>query len=205
MNQVLTVIGVFVAAVSAVAAVAAWRAAVGSRKAAAELATIERARRHAELTPQLVTTIASDGPGRFLLRIHLDGPLELGGLDQVVIAVRNDTADHTPLTGDVTPEESNAQIWGPLRFTPGMDNATADGRQVGPISLQVGDDRPFQMELSKPPRWADAGGEQWWRRTYQGGTAPLRLAVTCRKDGEGPWIIPIELTPSRYEFGVSAV
>ena len=68
------------------------------------------------------------------------------------------------------------------------------------MSLKVGDDRPFQMELSVPPLWAGSGSDSWWRTTYQTGRVPVRLAVTCEKDGAGTWEIPLEVRPSLYEF-----
>lgn len=203
MDQAEPWIGLIVAAISAAAALAAWRAAAGSRKAAAELTAIERDRRHAELTPQLVPRISPEGPGRFRIRIQLDGPLELGKLDRVVVSVRNDTTDHTPLLGDVTPEQANAHIWGPLRFIPGVDGASADGRQVGPVALGVGDDMPFVLGLTSPPLW-NASGDAWWHDRYHSGKSPVRLAVRCEKDGEQPWVIPIEVSPSKYEYSGSA-
>ncbi len=193
-------IGLGVAAVSALATLAAWRAAEGSRKAAAELTAIERDRRHAELTPKVLAEVSARGGGRFRLRIQLDGPLELEGLDHMVVLVRNDTADHTPLFGDARQEESNAHIWGPLRFLPGIDGATVNGRQVAPFSLAVGDDRPFEMELNSAPLGAGPGSDAWWRAQYHSGASPLRLAVRCEKKGEQPWLIPIELPLSKYEF-----
>lgn len=193
-------IGLGVAAVSAVAAVAAWRAADGSRKAAAELTEIERDRRHSELTPKVLAKVSPIGGGRFQIRIQLDGPLELQGLDRVVVSVRNDTVDHRPRYGDGTQEQSNAQIWGPLRFVPRVDGASGDGRQVAPFPLAVGDDRPFEMELTSAPLGSGPGSDGWWRAQYQSGSSPLRLAVRCEKQSEEPWIIPIELPLSKYEF-----
>ncbi|WP_431220338.1 hypothetical protein [Leifsonia xyli] len=204
MTDTASWIGLGVAAVSAIAAVAAWRAADGSRKAAAELTAIERDRRHAELTPKILAQVSPLGGGRFRLRIQLDGPLELEGLDHVVVSVRNDTVDHTPIDGGGTNEESNAPIWGPLRFVPQIDGASEDGRQVAPFPLAVGDDRPFAMEPTRAPLESGPGSDSWWRAQYQSGTSPLRLAVRCEKEGEQPWIIPIELHLSKYEFEGSA-
>lgn len=135
------------------------------------------------------------------MSIRLDGPLDLGALDSVTVAVRNDTVDHTPMSvSNVTVDEANEHVWGPLRFTPGVDGAQGNGRRVGPVPLKVGDDRPFQMELSTPPSWSDTDGYLGWRTTYHRGGIPVRLAVTCKKDNEATWEIPLELHSSSYEF-----
>lgn len=205
MGPASTWIGIVVASISAAAAIAAWRAAMAANKTAHEVAKIERARRHRELTPVICATISTVGPNTFRVCIRLDEPLDLERLDRVTVAVRNDAIDHTPMTvRDVTADEANEHLWGPLRFTPGVDGAPKNGRRVGPVSLKVGDDRPFQMELSTPPSWSGPDGPAWWRKTYQHGGVPVRLAVTCEKDGEEAetWEIPIELNPSSYEFDV---
>ena len=101
---------------------------------------------------------------------------------------------------NVSVDEANEHVWGPLRFTPGVDGAQGNGRRVGPVPLKVGDDRPFQMELSIPPSWSDADGYLGWRTTYHRGGIPVRLAVTCKKDNEATSEIPLELHPSSYKF-----
>lgn len=201
MDPVSTWIGVVAASVSAVAAIAAWCAAAASNQTAREMARIESDRRHRELTPDIKATISATTGGMFRVNIRLDGPLDLRALDRVTVAVRNDTIDHTPLSaGNVTIDEANEHIWGPLRFTPGVDGARGNGRRVGPVPLRVGDDRPFQMELSTAPSWSGDDGHLWWRNAYQRGGVPVRLAVTCERDGEAAWEIPLELHPSLYEF-----
>lgn len=193
-------LGLVVALVSTIAAIGAWRAAAASNKSAAQLAAIELARRHRELTPQLVASIARSGPFTFRLTLRLDEPLELVALDRVTVSVRNDTLDHSPLIGDVTPEQVSAHIWGPLRFTPRVDGATEDGRQLAPVALKVGDDRIFQMETSPAPVWAGTNGDKWWQNNYQSGRVPVRLAVLCEKDGEDAWLLPLEIPVAGSDF-----
>ena len=185
MDPASTWIGVVAASISAVAAIAAWRAAASSNKTAREMARIESDRRHRELTPEMLATISAIEGIYFRVNVRLDGPLDLKALDRVTVSVRNDTIDHTPMSvSDVTVAEANEHIWGPLRFTPGVDGAQGNGRRVGPVPLRVGDDRPFQMELSTAPSWFGPDGSLSWRNTYQRDGVPVRLAVTCEKDGE---------------------
>jgi hypothetical protein len=44
------------------------------------------------------------------------------------------------------------------------------------------------LERSVPPSWTDAGA---WRRDYTG--KPVRIAITCRREGYEPWVIPLEV------------
>ncbi len=190
---------------SAAAAVGAWRAARASNRTAREVAAIERVRRHVELTPQLTASIRPGNGGTFMVSIRLDAPYDLGALDRMTLFVRNDISDRSPsLGGEVTAEQVNDHIWGPLRFTPGVDGASGDGRRVGPVPLKVGDYARFQMDVTRAPVWAGPDGQKGWRAKYQTHGVPVLLSIICERDGDEAWTIPVELHPSGHELDAAA-
>ena len=180
---------------AAMVAVLAWRAAREAATAATALTKLEQGRWHNELTPRFTTTATKTPEGRVRLVMALDGPAALDRLDQLTVTIRDDTTDHrSRLAGGPTEEQIAAQIWGPYRFTPGVDGADHTGRAAAPIRLLLGDDRPFQLEPSTPPPWW-AEDPEAWRAQYA--TAPIRLAVRCRhNDNDHEWNVPIEIVPS---------
>jgi hypothetical protein len=131
------------------------------------------------------------------LVVALDGPPALDRLDQLTVTIRDDTTDHrSRVAGGPTDEQIAVQIWGPYRFTPGVDGADPTGRAVAPIRLLLRDDRPFQLEPSTPPLWWTAGPEAW-RAMYA--AAPIRLAIRCRRnDNDHEWNVP-ESVPIRID------
>lgn len=181
------------AVVAAVVAVLAWRAARASATAATDLTQLEQGRWHNELTPIFKVTAAAQPGGRARLVVALDGPPALDRLDQLTVTIRDDTTDHSSIgAGGPTDEQVAAQIWGPYRFTPGVDGADPTGREVAPIPLLLGDDRPFQLELSTPPMWWTAGLAAW-RLGYA--AAPIRLSIRCRRN-DHEWNVPLEIVPA---------
>ena len=195
------------ATIGAVAAIAAWRAAGASAKASRDLKAIEAARRHQELTPQLSWRIRPSNPGSgvFSLLLELGGPIALERLNRLTVKIRDDRPgrDQEPLSFDgngLTADQIRRQVWGPLRFTPGVgpgsDRADLDGRTVAVTKpLNVGEGLQFQLERTKNPwHWrTDAGvaDEEWQAMVGPG----LRLAVTAyaeESDAE-PWTLPYEV------------
>lgn len=127
------------------------------------------------------------------LVVALDGPPALDRLDQLTVTIRDDTTDHRSVAGGPTDEQIAAQIWGPYRFTPGVDGADRTGRAVAPIRLLLGDDRPFQLEPSTPPPWWT--DPEAWRTEYA--ATPIRLAIRCcRRDNDHEWNVPLEIVPT---------
>ena len=163
---------------------------------------ISEADRHDRLTPDFDVTLMplNHGPDEaevMSLMIRLAGPLGLAELDQLRVEVRDDRERHAlgtePTEGDI-----QAQIWGPYRFTPMADGATADGRSVEPLALQRSDGKlprgeslQVQMERTRAPRWYSSG-EAGWRRDYPE-NSPVRLRMTCRS-GDHTWTVPVEVT-----------
>lgn len=162
-------------------------------------AALESDRRHAELTPRLRVRCAPSTPDAadFKLTVELIGPAALGGLDELVVTVRDDhpwRGQGTPLAGGPTPEQVAAQIWGPLKFRrgtgPGADpvrgvpGADDTGRSTPTGGLPVGETLPFFLDPTTPPSWSAGQTIENWR--IERGHV-LRLSFLCRKQGMDPW------------------
>ncbi|WP_432124074.1 hypothetical protein [Streptomyces sp. C10-9-1] len=185
-----------IAAVSAVAAIGAWLAAHRSARSARSIANIERDRRHAELTPQFDISMKRAEGDRATLSVRLVGPLPLRHLDEIsVIVVPSDDLSRTSsLPGSRPQAEIDAQVWGPFRFTHGADSADEGGTTVKPFSLEVGKGRPFSIERTRPPRWQEgADRDRRWRDQWR--NKPMRLVLTCRREGFKEWVVPYEVRP----------
>lgn len=182
------------AALSAVAAAGAWRAAHRSAKTAKTVARIEEDRWHAELMPQFDIAIERGAGDRATLSVRLAGPLSLRRLDEIRIeVVQSDDMSYTARTpGPPTQAELDAQVWGPLRFTHGADGADVDGKTVAPFALEVGKGRPFSIERTRPPHWQEGNDrDARWRDQWL--NTPMRLVLTCKRDGFKNWVVPFEV------------
>lgn len=128
--------------------------------------------------------------------VHLAGPLPLGRLDEirVEIAQSNDRDYDARLVGDrrVNPEQLAAQPGGAyksLRSANEMDHA---GKTAAPFALVVGKGQMFTLTRTEPPPWWRASiAEEQWRDRWRG--QPVRLILTCRRDGIEPWVVPYEV------------
>jgi hypothetical protein len=125
--------------------------------------------------------------------VELLGPPELGGLDELVVTIRNDNpwrGQSTPLAGGPSPDEVAAHLWSPLKFvrgtgpganpSRGVAGADDTGRTTPTSGLPVGEALPFFLEPTMPPAWSEGQTVADWRRER----GPiLRLSFLCRKDG----------------------
>ncbi|MDQ0836115.1 hypothetical protein QF032_007959 [Streptomyces achromogenes] len=85
----------------------------------------------------------------------------------------------------------DAQVWGPLRFVPGVDGADANGQTIPAFPLRVGVGWPLALERT-PPLWQEGDDrEARWRDKWF--NTPMRLVFTCRRDGFVPWVVPYEV------------
>jgi hypothetical protein len=180
---------------SAFAAIAAWRAALRSNKAASIMADIERARHHADLKPQFAVTFEQTSGDRAMLKLTLMGPPGLGDLDAVEVMIRQDT--HTrgasTIAGDLSREEVAAVVWGPYRFAAGVDGVDPTGRWFAARPLPHGESLEFPLQRTDKPWWWPDGSQ--WRREQDG--KPVRLEATCRWGGFEPWVVRMEVpTPT---------
>jgi hypothetical protein len=179
---------------SAVATGGAWLAARRANSTADAVARIERDRWHADLLPQFSVRIERSEGDRATLSVRLVGPLPLCHLDEVCVEVaQSDDMDYTPrLAGGPTQEQVAAQVWGPLRFVPGSDGADRNGRKVAPFTLAVGRGRPFALERTRSPLWWEGNDrEARWRDKWL--NLPMRLVLTCHREGFDLWTVPYEV------------
>ncbi|MFH8867194.1 hypothetical protein [Streptomyces griseus] len=180
------------AALSAFAAGGAWWAARRSAATAETLAGIERDRRREDLTPQIRLAITGQFGDRGNILVHLAGPDSLGDLTSVQLEMVNDDMDHRVLnpTSDVTQEDSDAHVWGPFRFAPGVDGADENGRRTGALPIEMGRGRPFAIERTRPGHWMEGPVADGWQDRYT--HLPIRVRVTCRR-GQETWVLAREL------------
>ncbi|MER5694969.1 hypothetical protein ACWDBO_31670 [Streptomyces mirabilis] len=201
----LAITGAVAAGLSAVAAVGSWKAAHRANKTSVQaqetgerafqtaeaVARIERDRRHEERRPQFELRLEPRSEQHCMLNAHLLGPDELGEVEIVSIRVDDDDKNRAQLTpGGPTREEVDNHVWGPLRFTPRVDEADTHGRGVGPFTLKVGRGRLFQMEPTPPGRWMTGTSQEQWQWEYR--DHPVRLIITCRV-GDEEWLLPRRL------------
>lgn len=180
------ILGAVSAGLSTVAAGGAYLAARRANATADSVAAIERARWHADLTPQFSIDIR-EGPSQSKLHVYLNGPDHLRHLDMVTLTVEDDDMDRSTQlpSGEPTQEQVDAHIWGPFRFTPRVNGGDEDGRAVGPFALEVGKGRPLAMLRTRPPHWASQDQEAW-QDTYAG--VAIRLRLVCRR-GDEEWVV----------------
>ncbi|MEV7035687.1 hypothetical protein AB0N99_36345 [Streptomyces sp. NPDC093272] len=182
------------AGLSAVAAAGAWLAAHRSANTADAVARIEQDRWHADLLPQFNITLGPMQGDHATLGVHLAGPLPLCRLDEIrVEIVQSDDMNYrSEIAGGRTAEETDAQVWGPLRFSHGANGADINGKTVEPFPLAVGQGHPFSVELTRPPSWIEGNDRmQRWQERWAG--MPVRMVLTCRREGFKAWVVPYEV------------
>ncbi|MFD0039950.1 hypothetical protein ACFVIZ_20230 [Streptomyces anulatus] len=180
------------AALSAVAAGGAWWAARRSATTAETLASIEHDRRHEDLTPDIALSFTGRFGSNGSITVHLAGPDSLGDLTSVQLEMVNDDMDHQVLnpTSEFTQEDVDAYVWGPFRFSPGVDGADENGRQTGAMPLEMGRGRPFAIERTRPGHWMQGTTAEGWQDRYV--HHPIRVRVTCMRGSER-WVLAREL------------
>jgi hypothetical protein len=186
---------------AAVAAVGSWRAARTANETATKMASIERDRRHTELTPKFKITCAerADAPLSADLHVTLTG----GGteyLDQVTVKILDETGSshwaHT-LPPGVSQEQAEAFVWGPWEFNTGASEQVVSKRlsKQRSYSRMSGEnwDR-LSLERTKRGPWMTTTTEEGWRKERVG---PVRLLLTCLRDGYEPWSLlhEVEVEP----------
>jgi hypothetical protein len=168
--------------------------------------------RHDSLAPRFSLSLKplNRGPDEdevMQLEVGLIGPSALAELDDLRIDVRDDRARPALGGGGPSSDEVRAQIWGPYRFSPGVDGASEDGRSVATILHQRPDKRlprgesvRLQMERTRAPRWF-AHGEAGWRQEFKS-HSPVRLALHCRS-GDASWVVPLEVSGSGWSPAIA--
>lgn len=157
------------------------------------LTTLEKARRHDDLTPELDVKCIHFSGVDVNLELELTGPTGLDRLDEVRVRIRNDRPDRgTPGPGSGLSTEQLAEvIWGPYRFNPAARDTDRLGREHGPFSLPRQEPYRLSLEPSIVPSWFTVPG--MWRKQYE--ETPIRLEITCRREGYEPWVVLCEIFP----------
>jgi 8-oxo-dGTP diphosphatase len=167
---------------AAVAAIGSWRAAATANETATKMASIERDRRHEELTPkfQIACVETAGAPVYAELHVMLTGG-GLGHLDQVTIMILDETgSDHWArgLPDGVTQEQAEAFVWGPLEFNTGASDQVVSNRRSKPrpYSRMSGQNWDLlSLQRTRPGHWMTPIGEGEWRKEHGG---PVRLLLT---------------------------
>jgi hypothetical protein len=162
----IAVLSLLAAIGSAVAAFGAWRSASQSNATATQLARIEQARRHQELTPQFAIACRpiQSAPGFADLTVELVGGI--GHLDEVTITILDESGqDHRGrgLPDGVSQEEFDACVWGPWDFNVGASEQVLSNRQTRrhPYTLATGRNEPWNLLREVQPAEIEEGNS--WR------------------------------------------
>jgi hypothetical protein len=195
----------------AAAGVAAWAAhqsrlsAERANAAASALAAIEEHRRHDELTPDFEITCTAgepDGDSATLYVMLKPGGLER--LDEVTITIL-DGSDHWrhALPDSLTQVIAERFVWGPWEFNAGTHEQVESNKVTRPRPYSVVTGKNWgvlSLTRTQPGRWMESTSQEDWRKRQAG--KPVRLLLTCRRDGYWPWLIQrdVEVTePPRVQ------
>jgi hypothetical protein len=194
--------------ISLLALAAAGASAIYTRRQSAtqgQATAIESDRRHDELTPVFEASceITGDPGDSAMLKITLAGGMD--ALDEVVITIRDESGiDHwgRGLPPGVTQEKAEAFVWGPWEFDTNAGAQVVSNRQTRPrpYSLLNGKDwGVVALAATKPGSWMTGTGLDKWRKDRR--QQPIRLLVTCRREGHNPWFVPLEVRPGFHKPG----
>jgi hypothetical protein len=186
-------IGVVLAVAGVTAAFLTWRA-------AHTLTRIETRRLHADLTPEFDASVKGER-----LVLAFTGPVGLDRLDEVTVTIRDEGGVDRlgqMIAGPVTREDVVAHVWAPRRFDTGAKDQALDetGRQArAHLIREVGSWHPLMLTPSQPPDWSAPtphdvpAAVKSWDEDYA--DRPLRLLITCRREGHEPWHVPRDVAP----------
>jgi hypothetical protein len=175
------------------------RSAETAAGAAEKTAALDAERRHAELTPEFefVLTTGGNGIGAMgELRVTLTGPAGLDSLDEVVIAILDESGANHWARGypnGVSEEDALRFVWGPWEFNTGASAQVSDNRTTRPRPYSRADGQNWDrlsLERTRAGHWMSMTPDQW-RKQREG---PIRLKVTGRRGGE-EWILLREVEP----------
>ncbi|MHB1430636.1 MAG: hypothetical protein ACYCVZ_00750 [Streptosporangiaceae bacterium] len=186
-------------ALIATAAITAWAArqarqsAEAANDAAQALTAIERDRRHDELVPEFEITCTADSrlPDQATLLVKLTGD-RAPVLDSVVVTILDEAGQDRwgrGLPQGVGQEEAEAFVWGPFEFNTGASAQVVSNRETRPrhysrISGKNWD--VLSLRATRPGRWMGKADADWRRERKDD---PLRLLLTCEREGYEPWTI----------------
>lgn len=106
----------------------------------------------------------------------------------MTVRVRDDMPGRKPTPGSqLTQQQITEVIWGPYRLNPAVRDTDSCGRAHGPFRLPKHEPYPIQLEQSMAPAWTTPS---FWKNQYE--DKPVRLELTCRREGHEPWILRLE-------------
>lgn len=194
MNLAIAIIGAAAALAAAVAAFGSWSAATKANTSAGVLAAIERERRHDELCPEfeITCTIRDTAVTSADLHVVLK-PSDLGRLDEVTVTILDEAgADHWAhgLPQGVTQAEAEAFVWGGWEFNTGASAQVVSNRTTRPRPYSLADGKNWDllsMRHTQPGQWMTGASPEQWQRQFR--DKPVRLLLTCRREGYEPWTV----------------
>lgn len=206
MDLTIAIIALVATIAAAVAAIGSWRAATKANETTTKVASIERDRRHEELTPKFQITCGEKAGAPVYADLHVR--LTGGGiehLDEVTVTILDETgSDHWArgLPPGVTQEQAAAFVWGPWEFNTGASDQVVSNRRSKPrpYSRMSGQNWDLlSLQRTRPGPWMTSTSEGEWRKEHGG---PVRLLLTCCCDGHEPWSLlhEIPVTAQRPAF-----
>lgn len=121
----------------------------------------------------------------------------LDSLDEVTITIQDEKgSDHWRYgLPEGFKEEAAAFVWGPWEFNTGASqqvssNGTTKPRAYSHVTGSNWD--RLSMHRTRPGNWMTGTSKEAWRQ--QVGDQPIRLLITCRREGYEPWLLPYEVT-----------
>jgi hypothetical protein len=206
MNLALAIIGALAAVAAAVAAIGSWKSAGRANETAATMAAIERDRRHDEMTPEFTITAQARGTSGDSadMRVTLTGGVDR--LDAVTVTILDDAnQDHWAhgLPGGISQEDAEAFVWGPWEFNTGASAQVDSSRTTKPRPydrVSGGNWDLLSLHATRPGTWMSMSQEDWLRQYLN---QPVRLLITCRRDGYATWSLPYEVQIVRIGLGVA--
>lgn len=98
----------------------------------------------------------------------------------------------------ISQEKAEAFVWGPWEFDIGASTQVLSNRQTRsrPYSLVTGKNWDvLTLSATRPGSWmAGTSTDQWRKERRQ---QPVRLLITCHREGHSPWLVPVEVQPER--------
>lgn len=160
---------------------------------------IESDRRHEELRPVFEASCEVTGglEDSAMLKIALTGGMD--ALDEVVITIQDESGiDHwgRGLPPGVGQEKAEAFVWGPWEFDINASAQVVSNRQTRPrpYSLLSGKNwGVLALAATRPGSWMTGTSPDKWRKERR--QQPIRLLITCRREGHKPWFVPLEVQP----------
>jgi len=118
-------------------------------------------------------------------------------LDEVVITILDEAGrDHWTrgLPDGVTREQAEAFVWGPWEFNTGASAQVVSNRETVPRTYSRVSGKNWDLlslTPTRPGRWMAGTGQDKWRKQYR--DHPVRLLITCRREGYEPWFVQCDV------------